>query len=76
MRSLEEKIINVIAKNMEISVSDVFLWSKLVNDLGMDSLDIIETTLKIEECFKISLNDTDINKLKIVNDFVEIVKYK
>ncbi len=50
--------------------------SSLIDDIGFDSLDIMELVMTIEEEFAIQLNDDEINKALIVSDYVKLVEQR
>ena len=47
-----------------------------ISDLGLDSLDMVEITMKLEEKFDISIEDEEIENLKTVSDIIELVVSK
>lgn len=49
-------------------------FRRIQDDLGADSLDVIELVMEIETAFNISIPDEDIDKLRTVGDFVEYVE--
>ena len=48
--------------------------SRLVEDLGADSLDVVELIMTFEEEFGVSLPDEDVSKLKTVGDITKYIK--
>jgi len=54
MSNISKKVAGIIAKNLGIEESKVTPSSHLVNDLGADSLDVVEIIMKIEEEFTIN----------------------
>lgn len=70
---MEEKIIDLIADKLCKKKSQVTLNSKLIEDLGADSLDIVELIMAFEDEFGISLPDEEIAKFKTVGDIVKFI---
>ncbi len=64
----------IIADRLNISVLSVKDSSRLVNDLGADSLEVVEIAMDIEEKYNISLNDVLIEKAETVSDLITYVK--
>jgi acyl carrier protein len=49
--------------------------TSFVNDLGADSLDVVELVMALEEEFNIEISDEDAEKIKTVEDAVNYIKY-
>jgi len=64
------KIRPVLAERLEIGEDKITPSSKLVEELGADSLDAIEIIMDFEEMFKIEILDTEAEKMKTVEDIV------
>jgi acyl carrier protein len=69
----EEKIKHIVAEQLLIDDSQVTATSHLVDDLGADSLDILEVAMSIEEAFDIEISDDDIEKADTVQDVIDYV---
>lgn len=70
---MKEKIIALIADKLGKDAASIKLESKLVEDLGADSLDVVELVMAFEDEFGISLPDEDMVKLKTVGDVVKYI---
>jgi acyl carrier protein len=66
------KITSIIAEKLHIDVANVNAQSTL-QDLGADSLDMVDIVMKVEEEFGIEINDEDAEKLHTVQDFINYV---
>ena len=64
------KVQRIISEQLNISISQIYLHSNLKRDLGMDSLDVFETAMAIEEEFAIEIPDEYIERIKIVEDYI------
>ena len=71
---MEQKIIDLISENLGAKKESITLQTNLVEDLGADSLDVVELVMAFEDEFGISLPDEDVAKLKTVGDIVEYIK--
>ena len=70
-----EKCRDIVVEQMGIDKDSITLDSRLVEDIGADSLDTVEILMNIENEFDIELNDEDaIEKLKTFKDVVEYVE--
>ena len=71
---MDEKIINLIADKLGKKKEIIKMESRLVEDLGADSLDVVELIMTFEEEFGVSLPDEDVSKLKTVGDIADYVE--
>jgi acyl carrier protein len=67
-----EKVAAIVAEQLGKSVEDVKPESAIAEDLGADSLDVVDLVMAIEEEFDISIPDENVERLRTVED---IVKY-
>ena len=71
---MEEKIINLIAEKLGKEKGQITLKTNLIEDLGADSLDVVELVMTFEDEFGITLPDEDVAKMKTVGDVVTYIK--
>ena len=64
----ENKVKEIIAKELEVDVKQLQPEAKFIEDLGADSLDIVELVMALEEEFGLDIPDEDADKLKTVGD--------
>lgn len=76
MEDLETKIKSVIAEKLGKKIEDIRNDASFIDDLGADSLDIVDMVMKLEEEFGISIPDEDLDKIKTVGDAIEYIKLK
>jgi acyl carrier protein len=74
--SIEEKVIEIISQKLNLSKDQVKPEASFVNDLGADSLDLVELVMAMEEAFGMEVPDEDAEKLRTVKDVIEYVKAK
>lgn len=73
-RSVEDRVRQTISEMLQVREADVTLRSNLQEDLGADSLDLIELVMQLEEEFGIDINDAAGEKLRTVEDVIECVE--
>ncbi|HIV01121.1 MAG TPA: acyl carrier protein [Candidatus Caccopulliclostridium gallistercoris] len=73
---VEEKVKSLIASQLNIPVEKVEDSSRLVEDLGADSLDIVEMLMTLEEEFGISIPDEETANMKTVAEIVKVIESK
>lgn len=66
--AVQDKIKDIIVEQLGVTPDKVKLESKFIEDLGADSLDIVELVMAMEEEFDIEIPDEEAEKLKTVND--------
>jgi acyl carrier protein len=71
--SLQEKIYTLIADQFSIEREKIKPTASFIDDLGADSLDMVELVMKIEEEFKFEISDQEAEKIKTVQDVVQYV---
>lgn len=69
-----ENVQAALAKQFEIDPSTITLETNLVDDLGADSLDVVELIMSIEDAFGISISDEDAAQLYTVGRIVEYLE--
>ena len=68
-----EKVKTVIVEQLGIDESSVKMESSFLDDLGADSLDIVEFIMALEEEFGLEIPDEDVEKIVTVKDVVEYI---
>ncbi len=69
-----EKVKNIIIEQLGASESSITLEASFIDDLGADSLDIVELIMALEEEFDIEIPDSDAEKVATVGDVVDYIK--
>ena len=73
---VEEKVKEIIAKQLGVNAAEITPDSSFVEDLGADPLDTVELVMAFEEAFNIEIPDEDAEKIQKVKDAVEYIKNK
>ncbi len=74
--SVEEKVKNIIVEQLGVDMETVTPEASFIDDLGADSLDIVELVMTMEEEFDLEIPDEDAEKIKTVNDVINYIKAK
>ena len=69
-----EKVQEKVAEQLGVDAEEVLMESSFIDDLGADSLDIVELLMALEEEFEIEIPDEEAEKLASVGDVVEYIK--
>lgn len=71
--SVEDKVKKVIAEKLSVDISEVVPDASFVEDLGADSLDLVELIMSMEEEFDVDISDEDAEKLVTVKDAINYI---
>ena len=72
--SAEEKVVDIIVEQLSVDKDKVVPGASFVDDLGADSLDLVELIMAMEEAFGIEIPDEVAEKITTVQDAIEHVK--
>lgn len=70
---VEQKVKEIIVEQLGVDEAQVDKTASFVDDLGADSLDIVELVMAFEEAFKLDVPDEDAEKLKTVGDAIQYI---
>jgi len=71
--SIEDKVKRIIAEKLSVDMEEVIPEASFVDDLGADSLDLVELIMSMEEEFDVEISDEDAEKITTVRDAYEYV---
>ena len=71
--SIEDKVKKIIAEKLSVDLEEVVMDASFVDDLGADSLDLVELIMTMEEEFDIDISDEDAEKLETVKDAIDFI---
>jgi len=75
--TIETKVKKVIAQKIpDLDIEDIVPQASLIEDLGADSLTIVELIMSMEEIFEIEIDDDEAEKLVTVQDAIDFIKSK
>jgi len=69
-----EKVQEKVAEQLGVELDEITMEASFIDDLGADSLDIVELLMALEEEFDIEIPDEEAEKLSTVGDIVEYIK--
>ena len=69
-----EKVKAIIVEQLGVAETSVEMEASFIDDLGADSLDIVELVMALEEEFDIEIPDADAEKVTTVGDVVDYIK--
>jgi len=70
----EDRVKEIIVKELEVGAQQLLPEAKFIEDLGADSLDIVELVMALEEEFGVEIPDEDAEKLRTVGDAMNYLK--
>ena len=74
MASVEEKVKHIIVEQLGVDADEVKAEASFVDDLGADSLDVVELVMALEEEFGLEISDEDAEKLRTVQQAIEYIE--
>ena len=74
--SVEQRVKQIIVEQLGVDESQVDNTASFVDDLGADSLDIVELVMAFEEAFDIDIPDEDAEKIATVKDAIDYIEAK
>ncbi len=74
--TLEEKVISIIMEQLEVTREECSTEASFIDDLGADSLDLVELIMEMEENFNVTVADDELEKIRTVQDVIDFLKRK
>ncbi len=71
-----DRVKKVLVERLDVSEEEVTMEASIIDDLGADSLDLVEIIMSLEEEFEIEVPDEDAEKLPTVRHIVEYIDNK
>jgi len=72
-KSVERRVIEIIVEQLGVSEEEVTMEASFIDDLGADSLDLVELIMAMEEEFGLEISDEDAEKIQTVQDVVNYI---
>jgi acyl carrier protein len=74
--AIEERVKEIIVEQLGVSEDEVVPEASFIDDLGADSLDIVELVMAMEEEFDMEIPDEDAEKIQTIQDAINYIKQK
>jgi len=74
--TIEEQVIAVIMEQLEVTREECTPDASFIEDLGADSLDLVELIMELEENFGIKITDEELEKIRTIQDITDFIKRK
>jgi len=73
-QNIEDKVIEIVCEQLDVKKEDVSSSKTFTEDLGADSLAIVELVLAFEEAFALKIPDAEVDGIKTVGNAVDYIK--
>jgi acyl carrier protein len=74
--TLEERVIKLVMEQLDVTREECVPEASFIDDLGADSLDLVELIMEMEEVFGQEIADEELEKIKTVQDVINFLKSK
>ena len=72
-KTVDRRVIEIIVEQLGVSEEEVALEASFIDDLGADSLDLVELIMALEEEFGLEISDEDAEKIQTVQDVINYI---
>ena len=72
----EQRVAEIIVDQLGITREEVVPEASFIDDLGADSLDIVELVMAMEEAFEVEIPDEDVERIQTIGDAIAYVREK
>ncbi|MBI5308830.1 MAG: acyl carrier protein [Planctomycetes bacterium] len=74
MSAIEQKVKEIITKQLGVKAEQITKETSFINDLGADSLDTVELIMEFEDAFDMNIPDEEAEKIRTVGDAVKYIE--
>jgi acyl carrier protein len=72
--TVEERVIDIVCENLGVNKEQVTRQTSFIEDIGADSLDIVELVMELEEEFEITIPDDQAEQIKTVGEAIDYIE--
>jgi acyl carrier protein len=74
--TLEEKVIKLVTEQLDVAKEQCVPEASFIDDLGADSLDLVELIMEMEEVFGVEIADEELEKIRTIKDVIDFLQKK
>jgi acyl carrier protein len=74
--TLEEKVTGIIMEQLDVTREECIPEASFIDDLGADSLDLVELIMEMEETFSIQITDNELQQIRSIKDVLDYLRNK
>ncbi len=74
--TLEDKVIGIIMEQLDVTKEECVPEASFLDDLGADSLDLVELIMEMEETFSVQIADDELQQIRTIKDVLDFLKKK
>ncbi len=74
MASIEDRVRSIVAEQLDQDEVDIVPEASFIEDLGADSLDLVELVMRMEEIFDVEIPDEDAENIRLVQDAINYIQ--
>ena len=72
--AIESRVREIISEQLQIDAGELKMESSFIDDLGADSLDIVELVMAMEDAFEMEIPDEDAEKIQTVKNVIDYIQ--
>ena len=73
---LEEKVMGIIVEQLDVAREQCVPEASFIDDLGADSLDLVELIMEMEDNFSVQISDEELGNIRTVQDVIDFLRTK
>jgi acyl carrier protein len=76
LMKLEERVVEIIIEHLDVTKEECVPEASFIDDLGADSLDLVELIMEMEENFGLQISDEELEKIRTIQDVIDFLRSK
>jgi len=76
LMTLEEKVIGIIMEQLDVTREECVPEASFIDDLGADSLDLVELIMAMEETFNVQIADNELQQIRSIQNVLDFLRGK